>query len=172
MEESKYFQQTLLSLSPCSFAFYKQLACRILLAQQATAYLFYKLRMFGSLFTYCNVAIFPYLHSMKYLLIIVFVALFTYKASAQKLVPVHKITEYIGKVISVHDTISNSRIVNKHLTYYMGGKHPKPKLIVIHHGTSVDQGNLSITVTGKVIVFHGKPAIVARRPEQLALHIY
>lgn len=61
----------------------------------------------SSWFTNCNVAIFPYLHSMKRLLIIVFVALFTCKASAQKVIKAKDAYKYIGKTIIVEGKLTN-----------------------------------------------------------------
>jgi hypothetical protein len=63
--------------------------------------------LISSCFTYRNVAIFPYLQSMKHLLIIVFVALFTCKVSAQRIIKAKDAREYIGKTIVIEGKLTN-----------------------------------------------------------------
>lgn len=104
---------------------------------------------------------------------IAFVALLTCKASAQKRVKLEDVSKYIGKVVTVQDTISSSRKVNPHLAYlYLGGDYPNQKLTIIYNNSSKDIAIGFVVVTGKIILIKGKPSIIVKKPEHLAIEVW
>jgi hypothetical protein len=116
---------------------------------------------------------FPYLHNMKHFLILAFVALMTCKASAQKRVELEDVSKYIGKVVTVHNTINSIRKVNQHLTYlYIGGDYPTQKLTVIDRSSASNIGIAFIVVTGRVVLIKGKPSIIVKKPGQIATEMW
>lgn len=114
-----------------------------------------------------NVAIFPYLHNMKHLLIIAFVALFTCKASAQKSVRINasEVARYLGRPVSVTDSVYGYKLTAKATFIYMGGAYPKQLLTVILKGDAIAEPNF---FAHSIITAHGT---VVKRRQRLELVI-
>lgn len=141
----------------------------------------------------CNIAIFPYLHTMKHLLLLAsFVILLTFKASAQQSVKqilkgrvnaeepaltAKEATKLIGKEVYVADTVYNCTTINDSLkVLYLGNKKPKQALAILLKGNKIKTdpkewvGN-KIHVSGNVILYKNSPAIVVTDTRQLGMRI-
>jgi hypothetical protein len=110
---------------------------------------------------------------MKHLLITTFIALLAFKVSAQKRVELEDVSKYIGKVVTVHDTINSIKKMNPHLTYiYLGGDYPNQKLTVIDRSSASKIALGFIVVTGRVVLIKGKPSITVKKPGQIATEMW
>lgn len=125
---------------------------------------------------------------MKYLLVILFVTLLTFKTAAQTHpptdsllglrmmnaeephLPTSEVKNHIGKAVYIYDVVSGSNTVNDTLRLlYVGGKYPKHQVTIQLKGKKVNQESAGIKVgdqmhfSGIAISYDNKPSIVITR---------
>lgn len=134
---------------------------------------------------------------MKHLLIIVLVAMFTCKASAQQThppldslldykmmnpeephLPTSEVTKHIGKDVYIYDIVWGHKIINDTLTLlYVGGLYPHHQLTVLLQGKQVLKDlqlvreGVPMHFGGIVTKHDGKPAIIITNSVQFSTRI-
>jgi hypothetical protein len=118
---------------------------------------------------------------MKHLLTFAaFIALFAVKASAQSTVSATDAAKHIGKTVTICEKVFNGKqIASSNITLlYLGGYYPNQALTVIIKDADkskfkgrpeVDDKGKDFSVTGQLITYNGKPAIVVNDPGQLKI---
>jgi len=132
-----------------------------------------------------NLAIFPYLHIMKHLLILLcFTAIFSIKASAQtdttqkittadfsKPVASKTIAAEVGHRVAVCDTVVDYRVVSDALTLLnLGGKYPNQNITIALKGPKINPALMkgkAVCFYGEVTIFKNKPEIIVTEPVQI-----
>ena len=116
---------------------------------------------------------------MKSLIIFVLLTgLFSFNASAQATIAAKDAGKHIGQTVKICDKVYNGKFISVSNTtlLYLGGDYPNQALTVVISGAGrgkfkgrpeVDDKGKDFTVTGKLINYQGKPAIVISRPAQL-----
>lgn len=109
----------------------------------------------------------------KTLLIIVVIASLAFKASAQEKFSVQDFKKYVGKKVTLCDTVYSFKLFNDTLTMLnMGGKYPNQRFTVVVTGKDI-QLNLDsikgkhICVTGDLSLYNNKPEVLVYNPDQL-----
>jgi hypothetical protein len=104
--------------------------------------------------------------------------LFSLKVSAQATIAAKDAGKHIGQVVTICDKVYNGKFISASNTtvLYLGGDYPNQAFTVVINGAGrgkfkgrpeVDDKGKDFTVTGKLINYQGKPAIVISRPAQL-----
>ncbi|AMR34239.1 hypothetical protein A0256_23695 [Mucilaginibacter sp. PAMC 26640] len=138
-----------------------------------------------------------YLHSMKCILILVFIALLTCKASAQQThppldsilglkmanpeephLPTSEVSTHMGKDVYIYDIVWGHKALNDTLSIlYIGGLFPKHHIIVMLQGKQVVKHlqlvreGLPMHFGGIVTTYEGKPAIIITNSFQFCTRI-
>ena len=109
----------------------------------------------------------------KLLLISIVTLLFASKVSAQETSPLSDPKKYLGKTVTLCETIYSLNIMSDTLTLLnMGGSHPDQKFIVAIKGNRIvlDWANLKrkhICVTGVLELYKGIPEVIALLPNEI-----
>ena len=111
---------------------------------------------------------------MKKILLITFIiSSLAFKASAQEKFSLNNFEKYVGKKVTLCDTVYSFKLFNDTLTMLnMGGKYPNQKFTVIVTGKEI-QLNLDdikgkhICVTGDLSKYNNKPEVMIYHPNQI-----
>src|ERR1700753_65839 len=118
---------------------------------------------------------------MKSLVVAVtFIGILVGKSDAQTTIPARAVTQHIGETVTVCEKVfSGTRVKESNAVLLdLGGFHPSPQLLVIIPAElsdkfkghpEIDYDGKDITVTGKVIIYKGKPGILIQNPSHLRL---
>jgi hypothetical protein len=101
-------------------------------------------------------------------------------SAAQTTVPAGKVAKHLGETVTVCAKVFGGKLIasSNAILLDVGGDHPNPELIVMIPGSDkrkfrgrpeVDYDGKDVTVTGKVVMYKGKPAIVVQNPGHLRL---
>ncbi|MBD1384222.1 hypothetical protein IDJ75_02950 [Mucilaginibacter rigui] len=108
----------------------------------------------------------------KLLILFVFIAAFTFKASAQNF-NAQEFNANLGKTKTLCDVVSSVKIFSDTLTLInMGGNYPNQKYTIAVKGNKItlDWANLkgkTMCVTGVFELHKNRPEIVAAQPDQI-----
>jgi hypothetical protein len=109
----------------------------------------------------------------KILLIATIVFSFAFKASAQEKFSLNQFEKYVGKKITLCDTVYSYKVFSDTLTMLnMGGKYPNQKFTVVITGKEIvlnldDIKGKHICVTGDLSKYKGKPEVMIYHPNQI-----
>jgi len=114
----------------------------------------------------------------KLLVLISFIAMFAFTASAQTKIAPKEASKHINETVTVTGKIFGSKFfANNNMTLLdVGGYNPNQELTIMIAGADRpkfkgkpedDYKGKEVTVTGKIIDFKGKPEIVVTDPEQI-----
>ena len=106
--------------------------------------------------------------------------LFAGTSMAQTTVPAGKAVRHLGETVTVCAKVFGGKLIaaSNAILLDVGGDHPNPELVVMIPGPDkskfrgrpeVDYDGKDITVTGKVVLYKGRPAIVVQNPSHLRL---
>ena len=101
-------------------------------------------------------------------------------SAAQTTIPAGSVAKHVGETVTVCAKVFGGKwIAASNATLLdVGGDHPSPELIVMIPGPDkskfkgrpeVDYDGKDITVTGKVVMYNGKPVIIVKNPKHLRL---
>jgi hypothetical protein len=114
----------------------------------------------------------------QFFIITTFVSLFFFKAAAQIAIPGKDADKHIGETVVLTDLVFGSERIkssNKVLLYF-GGNYPNQTLTAVINSTDENKfkeqpenyyKGRNFKVTGKLVKYGGKPAIVISNPDQL-----
>jgi hypothetical protein len=115
---------------------------------------------------------------MKKLSLILFICITAYKAKSQTLILAKDAAQYVGKSVSVCDSVYGTKALEKLSLINLGGAYPKELLTIVvnkedqakftSEPASMFMGN-NICVTGVVTEFKGKYQIVVTEPKQIVV---
>jgi hypothetical protein len=110
-----------------------------------------------------NVAIFPYLHNVKRLLILAFLALFTCRASGQRLIQLSKAGQYSSRYVAFLDSVVDIKVISNSLAYAtLGSKQFSHRVDVQLSGKGA--AKLARAVKGQQVYTQGIIKILNRKP--------
>jgi hypothetical protein len=109
-----------------------------------------------------------------------FVLLLIGRAAAQTPVAARNAAKHAGETVTVCEKVFDGKLITaSNITLLdLGGYNPNQQVVVIIRGADrnkfkgrpeIDYSGKDITVTGKVIMYKGKPGIVVQNPRQLKL---
>ncbi|SDT45707.1 hypothetical protein SAMN05216490_3551 [Mucilaginibacter mallensis] len=110
----------------------------------------------------------------KGLLIAFIISSFTAKASAQEKFSLAQFEKYVGKKVTLCDTVYSYKIFNDTLTMLnMGGNYPNQRFTVVITGKEIvlnfdDIKGKHICVTGDLSKYKGRPEVLIYHPNQIA----
>ncbi|SES28421.1 hypothetical protein [Pedobacter rhizosphaerae] len=115
---------------------------------------------------------------MKKLSVILFLILAVYQAKSQTLVLAKDAKQYLGKTVTICDSVYNTKALEKINLLNLGGAFPKELLTIVvnkedftkfsSEPASMFLGN-NICVTGIITEFKGKTQIVVTDPKQIVV---
>ncbi|RZL36820.1 MAG: hypothetical protein EOO96_06230 [Pedobacter sp.] len=115
---------------------------------------------------------------MKKLSLLLFICLASYVAKSQTLILAKDAAQYVGKTVSICDSVYSTKALEKLSLINLGGAYPKELLTVVVNKedqakftsdpASMYMGN-NICVTGVVTEFKGKYQIVVTEPKQIVV---
>ena|ERR1700733_12472419 len=99
-------------------------------------------------------------------------------STAQTTIPAGSVTKHVGETVTVCEKVFDGKLITaSNITLLdLGGYNPRQELIVMIPGSDkrkfrgrpeVDYDGQDVTVTGKVVMYKGKPAIVVQNPRHL-----
>jgi len=109
----------------------------------------------------------------KLLLITLIITSFAFKSSAQEKFNISDFKKYVGKKVTLCDTVYSFKIFSDTLTMlYMGGKFPNQKFTIVVTGKEIQLNTDSIKgkhicVTGDLSLYKDKPEILIYHPNQI-----
>jgi len=112
--------------------------------------------------------------------VLVLVALGITTCAAQTTIPVRSAVKHIGETVTVCEKVFSGRLLRASNTTLLdiGGYHPNQPLLVVIEGRDrskfkgnplFDYDGKDILVTGKVVLYKGKPGIIIQNPNRLKL---
>lgn len=120
-----------------------------------------------------------YLHGMKYIITLLFVGCLAYCANAQTVISAKDAKAHIGETVTITDKVYGGKLLSSNMTLFdIGGRYPNELLTVMippadrskfSGQPEVDWKDKTVTVTGKVIDYRGKPEIVINDPKALTV---
>ncbi|MFC4210725.1 hypothetical protein ACFOWA_06015 [Pedobacter lithocola] len=115
---------------------------------------------------------------MKKIFLIICLASMSYLAKSQTLVLAKDVSQYVGKNVTVCDSVYSTKALEKLTLINLGGTYPKELLTVVVNKADVIKfssepasmflGN-KLCVTGTVTEYKGKFQIVVTEPKQIVL---
>ena len=107
-----------------------------------------------------------------------FVLLLIGSAAAQTTIPARSVAKHTGETVTVCEKVFDGKLIAaSNITLLdLGGYNPNPQVVVIIRNADrkkfkgrpeIDYSGKDITVTGKVVMYNGKPGIVVENPKQL-----
>lgn len=115
---------------------------------------------------------------MRKLLIFVALFLISYLAKSQTLILAKDAAQYVGKNITVCDSVYSTKALEKLTLINLGGAYPKELLTVVVNKDDINKfssepasmflGN-NICITGTISEFKGKFQIVVTEPKQIVV---
>jgi DNA/RNA endonuclease YhcR with UshA esterase domain len=108
--------------------------------------------------------------------------LFCSAASAQTKIAAKDASKHLNETVTISDKIYSTKLIgNTNMVLLdMGGEHPNQYLTVVIKGEDISKFNSKpeeyykgreVTVTGKLIDYHGKPEIIVDSPDELKLNM-
>jgi hypothetical protein len=113
---------------------------------------------------------------MKKLLIISALILSVFKVSAQTIIPAKNASKYLGKNVTICETVFSTEVKNESIILYLGGNYPNQLLAVVIKSSDrknfkgkpdIDFKGKDVCVTGKVTGDTGKPVIFISSSKQI-----
>jgi len=108
---------------------------------------------------------------------IIFVTLFAFSTFSQKIIAAKDAARHIGQTVTITEKVYEGKIMESGLIILnIGGYEPKQLLTIVIEGKNrsefkgrpwEDYKGKDITVSGKVVNYKGKPAIMVSDPKQL-----
>jgi hypothetical protein len=108
---------------------------------------------------------------------IIFVALFAFSAFSQTIIAAKDAAKHMGKLVTITEKVCGGKLMESGLTILnIGSLAPKPELTVTIPAADrskfkgkpeEDYKGKDVTVSGKVVTYNGKPAIMVTDPKQL-----
>jgi hypothetical protein len=101
-------------------------------------------------------------------------------SAAQTTTPTGSVARHVGETVTVCAKVFSGKLIaaSNATLLDVGGNRPNPELIVMIPGPDkskfkgrpeVDYDGMDITVTGKVVMYNGKPVIIVKNPKHLRL---
>jgi DNA/RNA endonuclease YhcR with UshA esterase domain len=114
----------------------------------------------------------------KNIIITAFISLMTYSASAQTRIAAKDAAKHLNETVTIADKVYSTKLIeNTNMVLLdLGGRQPNQFLTVVIKGEDRAKFNgkpeeyykgREVTVTGKLISYHGKPEIVVSSPDDL-----
>jgi micrococcal nuclease len=108
------------------------------------------------------------------------IALFVFPAAAQTRIPAKDAAKHLNETVTISDKVYSTKLIDNTgmVLLDLGGEHPNQYLTLVIKGedrakftSKPDEyyKGRSVTVTGKLIDYHGKPEIVVDSPDDLKL---
>jgi hypothetical protein len=112
------------------------------------------------------------------ILVFLCIAFSALEAAAQKTVSAKNASRHIGETVKIIDKVfnGNKTMQANDITLDVGGQRPDQLLTVIIRNSDrskfkglpeIDFNGRNVIVTGKLVIYAGKPAIIASDPKQL-----
>jgi micrococcal nuclease len=123
-----------------------------------------------------------YFCSMKKLILLAFITLSAYAASAQTKIAAKDAAKHLNETVTIADKVYGTYVVGdtKMVLLNLGADHPNQLLTVVIPGENRSKFNSKpeeyykgreVVVTGKLIDYKGRPEIIVSSPDDLKLNL-
>lgn len=118
----------------------------------------------------------------KNIVLTAFISLMVYSVSAQTRIAAKDAAKHLNETVTIADKVYSTKLIeNTNMVLLdLGGEHPNQYLTVVIKGEDRAKFNAKpeeyykgreVTVTGKLIDYHGKPEIIVGSPDDLKLNM-
>jgi len=119
----------------------------------------------------------------KIILLNIFVLVFVFAASAQKVISAADAAKHINETVTICEKVFSTKLITpSNMTFLdLGGFHPNQLLTIVIKGEDRSKfkdapdeyfKGRNVCVTGKLIDYKGKPEIVVNEPSQIKVSLH